>query len=162
MKRPPPIEAGESVPRAFDGGRVGRITALGLAVAALGWVALVAVTALADHFAQRHLAATTEHLHADAVAIAECLIGSGFALALIGTMRTGFGALNRFFTAALDRSAARGSATAPPAEAVIDDSGRSGPAVRRPYSILADGSVEVETILGTRRFASMAEAREFI
>ena len=33
---------------------------------------------------------------------------------------------------------------------------------RRPYRTFADGSVEVETILGTRRFATMGDARDFI
>ena len=32
----------------------------------------------------------------------------------------------------------------------------------RNYQILPDGSVEVETLLGTRIFASMDEARDFI
>ena len=33
---------------------------------------------------------------------------------------------------------------------------------RRPYRTFPDGSVEVETIVGTRRFDTMADAREFI
>lgn len=159
-----PFEPTANVPRAFDGGRLDRMTVLGLAVAALGWMTLVAAIAFADRLAQRDLATTPGRFHADVVAIAVCLIGSGFALAVIGTLRTGFGALNRFFVAALDRSASRVvSATTTPQPTRADVSTSESPAVeRRPYSILADGSVEVETILGTRRFASMAEARDFI
>ena len=32
----------------------------------------------------------------------------------------------------------------------------------RPYKLMPDGSVEVETILGSRRFRSMKEAQDFI
>ncbi len=32
----------------------------------------------------------------------------------------------------------------------------------RPYVLFGDGSIEVETLLGQRRFASFKDAREFI
>ena len=148
------FEGADAVPRDFDAGRLGRLTWLGLLVAAIGWALLLGATV-----ASAKLATSSR---ADFVEIARCLIGSGFGLALIGALQTGFGALNRFFSAVLTRSGPRSApapvtATTPPVD-------RSAQPLRerRPYQILSDGSVEVETIVGTRRFDTMDEAREFI
>ncbi len=148
------FEGVDPVPRDLDSGRLGRLTWLGLLVAAIGWALLLVGTVASTKLASP--------AHADLVEIARCLIGSGFGLALIGALQTGFGALNRFFSAVLTRSGSRSApapvaTTAPPVD-------RSAQPLRerRPYQILADGSVEVETIVGTRRFDTMDEAREFI
>ena len=147
------VESMAPVPRAFDAGRFGRVTWLGLFVATIGWALLLAT------MVPGRLPAA---LHGDLVEVARCLIGSGFALAVIGALQNGFGALNRFFNAALDRSNARAApAPSPVAPPDVDPSVEPS-RQRRPYQILADGSVEVETIVGTRRFDSMAEARDFI
>ena len=147
------FEGADAVPRDFDVGRFGRLTWLGLFVAAIGWTFLLGATAAGAKLAPP--------LHADLVEIGRCLIGSGFALALIGALQTGFGALNRFFSAVLTRSGPRTpapvTAAAPPVDRAAEPLRE-----RRPYQIMADGSVEVETIVGTRRFETMDEAREFI
>lgn len=150
---------GVDVPRDFDAGRLGRLTWLGLSVAAVGWVLLLGATALADRMGGK--AGAAQSGHGDLLEIARCLIGSGFGLALIGALQNGFGALNRFFAAVLTRSTPRAAAAPVMAAAPVD---RSAEPLRerRPYQILADGSVEVETIVGTRRFHTMEEAREFI
>ena len=137
---------------------IGRLTWLGLSVSLIGWVLLIAVTAMADALTLRF--ARSPVFHDDLVAIAKCLIASGFALAAIGTLQAGFGALDRFFGAVLLRSGARAVEPQP----VPYDAGPA-PSVelsRRPYRTFADGSVEVDTILGTRRFATMGDARDFI
>ena len=150
------FESLDPVPRDFDPGRLGRLTWLGLIVAALGWAMLLGVAGLNGRLAPS--------VHADFVEIARCLIGSGFGLALIGALQTGFGALNRFFSAVLTRSGPRAAPVPSPAAAAAPPVDRAAEPLRerRPYQILADGSVEVETIVGTRRFDSMDEARDFI
>ena len=149
------FEGAEALPDGLDSSRLGRLTWLGLLVAAIGWMLLLGVTVAG--------AALASPAHADFVEIARCLVGSGFGLALIGALQTGFGALNRFFSAVLTRSGPRG-APAPVSAAAAPPVDRSAPSLRerRPFQIMADGSVEVETIVGTRRFDTMDEAREFI
>ena len=93
------FEGVDAVPRDFDAGRFGRLTWLGLLVAAIGWALLLGATVAGARLAPSS--------RADFVEIARCLVGSGFALALIGTLQTGFGALNRFFSAVLTRSGPR-------------------------------------------------------
>lgn len=141
-------------PADFDALEISRLTWIGLVVAGLGWALMIGETALADI---AHGARSSTGLHADLLEIAKCLIGSGFALALVGALQSGFGTLNRFFEAVLSRSAQRAPGSTPP----VARNPAPGQA-RRPYRTLADGSVEVETILGTRRFATMHEAAEFI
>ncbi len=139
-------------PADFDGLAFGRLTWIGLVVAALGWALMIGEATMADVVVHAPRAPT---LHGDLVVVAQCLIGSGFALAIVGALQSGFGTLNRFFEAVLSRSSQRASgAPAPVAPAPARE--------RRPYRTLADGSVEVETIVGTRRFATMREAADFI
>ena len=165
MKASHPFDSdGAATQDAFDAAGLGRLTWLGLAVAALGWALLLGEDGVADLVAIRTGRPVAATLHGDLVDIAKCLIGSGFGLAIVGGLRTGFGALNRFFAAVLTRSAQRAPArTAPQSEPVVPIDGDAEVVrARRPYRILADGSVEVETIVGTRRFDSMDEARDFI
>ena len=133
----------------------GRLTWIGLLLAGIGWVLLLGEIALTDLVPAKLPRPVAPTFHADLLAVAECLIGSGFGLAVIGALGSGFGVLNDFFNAALNRSGQRGGARTEP---------EVGPPPRggRPYRTLPDGSVEVETIVGTRRFETMAEAREFI
>ena len=151
---------GVDVPRDFNGGRLGGLTWLGLFVAVVGWALLLGATALADRMAGKTGAA--QGVHGDLLEIAHCLIGSGFGLALIGALQNGFGALNRFFAAVLSRSTPRPAPAPVMAAAAPVDRSAEPLRERRPYQILADGSVEVETIVGTRRFDTMDEARDFI
>ena len=142
-------------PADFDALEISRLTWIGLVVAALGWALMIGETAAADVV---RAGRATASLHADLVEIARCMIGSGFGLAVVGALQSGFGTLNRFFEAVLSRSAQRAPAASAPAPVASAAPTRA----RRPYRTLADGSVEVETILGTRRFATMHEAAEFI
>ncbi len=141
-------------PADFDALALGRLTWIGLVVAALGWALMIGEATMADVVIRGPRAPT---LHGDLVVVAQCLIVSGFGLAIIGALQSGFGTLNRFFEAVLSRSTQRASG-APASVPVAPAPARE----RRPYRTLADGSVEVETIVGTRRFATMREAADFI
>ena len=136
----------------YDTFRIGRLSWIGLILALIGWVLLLAEAVSADIVPLRWARLATPTFHDDLFQIAKCLIGSGFGLAIVGCLQNGFGALNRFFGAVLTRSSQRTG------QAV----GETAPENRRPYRTFPDGSVEVETIVGTRRFESMAQAREFI
>lgn len=136
-------------------GDTSRLTWIGLILAAIGWALLLGEIALADLVPGRLSHPVAPSFHADLIEVAKCLIGSGFGLAVIGALQSGFGVLGRFFSAVLTRSGQRGPAKVEP---LVEASEREG----RPYRILPDGSVEVETIVGTRRFSDMDEARDFI
>lgn len=137
---------------AFEG-----FSRVGLVVVGLGWALLLGaprLSPLMPHF----LAGT------DPVVIALALILTGFGLAVLGVLRSGFGTLGRFFDAVLERSAARqrgaqgdgGENQAPEDEGPVR--ARAGD---REYTIASDGTVEIETLFGVRRFASLEEARRF-
>ncbi len=142
--------------------RIGRLTWAGLAVAGLGWLLLAAAAAPSlfgfDPAGGTAAVAPT----APSTAIAQTTVLSGFALALLGALYDGFGALNAFFEAVLRRSAERVHTPAPPAEIASEAVVERGWVKDRGYALFADGSVEVETLLGTRRFASFEEVHEFI
>ena len=142
---------------AFKALEVGRLTWIGLVIAGLGWALMIGEATVADVL-PAHATHVPSGLHGDLFDIARCVIGSGFGLAIIGALHSGFGTLNRFFAAVLTRSSQRTSPAPAPDIAGTSPKQRE----RRPYRMLADGSVEVETILGTRRFATMREARDFI
>ena len=141
-----------------QGVALGRLTAIGLILAGIGWALLLGEVAVVDVMPAGHAATRAPTFHADLSAIAECVIASGFALAIVGALQTGFGALNRFFEAVLMRSAQRQGAPT----VMREDASAGAPAPERPYRKMPDGTVEVDTILGTRRFSSVAEARAFI
>ena len=143
-----------------DGLAIGRLSAIGLTLAGIGWALLLGEAAVADILpvgAGHALSSREPTFHADLCDIAKCIIASGFALAIVGALQTGFGALNRFFEAVLMRSAQR---QGPPV--AMREEPTAPPPAERPYRKMPDGSVEVDTILGTRRFSSVAEARAFI
>ena len=156
-----------------------RLVGFGLILVVLGWLALVADFALADAQLQPGNLVATLSVKGDIATLAEMLVLTGLGLSILGGLREGFGALNRFFDAVLQRSSSpRPSPMPEPPLDDLDDEiapPRSAaervapanvmppaPAVGRNYQILPDGSVEVETLLGTRVFASMDEARDFI
>lgn len=154
-----------------------RLVGLGLALVVLGWLALVADLALADAQLQPGGLVAMLALKNDVATLAEMLVVTGLGLAILGGLREGFGALNRFFDAVLQRSTATRPAPVPDVPPVALDEEvqpprraaaeraappAAAPAPGRNYQILPDGSVEVETLLGTRVFASMEEARDFI
>ena len=147
--------------------RIGKVTWFGLTLSVIGWALLLgetAITGLAGLQASKALPPT---FHADFVDIAKSVIYSGFGLALVGSLQTGFGALNRFFEAVLVRSGPKGHHALP--QSSMNEVYRREdlpppppPRAGRPYRTFSDGSVEVETIVGNRRFRSMTEARDFI
>lgn len=155
-----------------------RFTWFGLGVALVGWVVLL--TGLGAGTLLLHDGAMVAGFTArqDLVTLAQTLVLSGFALAIIGVLRRGFGALHRFFDAVLERSSAPrpAQAAAVPPEPPVDAEptvmvpmptpaparAPSGRVRGQNYVILANGAVEVETLLGTRVFASLDEARDFI
>lgn len=155
-----------------------RFTLFGLSVALLGWIVLAGDTALGFMPPTIGGMAMTAVLRQDVFAIAETAIFSGFALAILGALRAGFGALHRFFDAVLHRaSTPKASSVAYPEPAIEPAVAHPAHAPRPPqpktvdvkaqrqgrnYTILANGAVEVDTLLGTRVFASLDEARAYI
>lgn len=152
-----------------------RFVTFGLAMVILGWLVLVADLLLSDAMLQAgHLVAVLS-LKGDIATLAQLLVLTGLGLAILGSLRDGFGVLNRFFDTVLQRSqASRPNSVAEPVDFEDEDEDglvhhapeRPGaervPVQARNYTILPDGSVEVDTLLGTRIFASMDEARDFI
>lgn len=135
-----------------------RLTWIGLMIAALGWALLFSapqVLALATSL-------SGQSCSFNMAGAAECTILSGFGIAILGALQTGFGALNRFFEAVLVRTApapAKASALqSAPQRKIIE----RGWVKDRAYVLFADGSVEVETMLGRRLFPSLQDAQEFI
>ncbi len=155
------------------GAGLNHLKTFGFGLVILGWVILLADLTLSDSVLKAGSLVAVLALKADIVTLAQCLLLTGFGLAVLGALKDGFGALNRFFDAVLQRSSGARPTPMPVAaepETVVvtvpNGSDRSpGPAAQqreRNYVILPDGSVEVETLLGTRIFATLDEARDFI
>jgi hypothetical protein len=143
-----------------------KLTSLGLALAALGWVLLLfggQISHVASGLMGRNFPLALDPGRTD---VAQSLIFSGFGFAILGTLRAGLQTLRLFFEAVLQRSAAAKAQPAPPPPTVepIDPSlvVERGWIRDRPYARFGDGSVEIETLLGVRRFASFADAEDFV
>ena len=135
---------------AFD-----RLTWIGFMVVALGWALLLSGAPTLQFFVE-----TIGHkLPFDMPAIAQATILSGFGLAVLGALQTGFGALKQFFDTVLERTARPGETPRKNPENKVVERGRLRD---RPYVLFGDGTIEVETLLGQRRFTSFKDAREFI
>jgi hypothetical protein len=168
-----------------EGGPIGvakgsGFTWLGLAIALLGWALLIAGLLASDATLRIGTLVETLAARSDIVTIAQTAIGTGLGLAVIGTLRSGFGAFGRFFDAVLHRSTSRPQSVPEPARPMAEprepevvvhpvERGQAPPmpppplrSRERNYVVLPDGSVEVETLFGTRVFATLEEAREFI
>ncbi len=153
-----------------------RLTWIGLTVAGLGWALLAGTVMTGESTLRSGSLVAVLSVRSDVVTLAQTAIVSGFGLALVGGLRSGFGTLNRFFAAALQRSGApRPAPVVTPVEPddiepamapIVPARERFVPAAKgkqkHNYVIRPDGSVEVETLLGTRIFATMEEARGFI
>ena len=154
--------------------RRNRFITFGLAMVVLGWVILVVDLVAGDAELRAGGLVAVLALKSDIATLAQLLVVTGLGLAILGGLREGFGALNGFFDAALQRSASQRANPETSGELDDDDidtapSASSHGATEyhphapaRNYRVLPDGSVEVETLLGTRIFASMDEARDFI
>ncbi|MBE7201485.1 MAG: hypothetical protein INR70_27285 [Parafilimonas terrae] len=158
------------------GAGLGGLAAFGLLLAVVGWVVLVLDLFVAEALLQAGNLVTVTALRGDVATLSQTAVLTGIGLALLGTLRQGLGRLNGYFEMVLgpaDLPARPAPAPAtpprtepvPPAPPPIIEgrAAAAGPAGRdRNYVILPDGSVEVETLLGTRVFASLDEARDFI
>ncbi len=146
---------------------VDRYTWLGLFIAGLGWLVLVMGQPMAEVALSILGRPQPAGLKLDTESLSQSMIVTGFGIAIVASLHNGFGALNRFFAAILQRTAASAKAkpvgpAAPPRKTPpIQVAGR-GRIEDRSYTLFSDGSVEVETLLGARRFSSFEEAREFI
>lgn len=99
--------------------------------------------------------------------LGQSLILTGFGCVIVQTLREGFGALQRFFDAILVRTA-KPAVEPTPAEPSADLEEKNDVIVDRgwikdrPYVVYADGSTEIETRIGIRRFTSHQDARAFV
>ncbi len=150
---------------------VERLAWIGFGIVILGWLALIGDLAISDAVLRGGNLVAVISLRSDIATLAQTAIMTGFGLAVVGSLRSGFGALNRFFEAVLQRSASSRPAPAveqpepyveAPSPNVVERNRSTGTIRDRNYVILPDGSVEVDTLLGTRVFASLDEARDFI
>lgn len=136
-----------------------RLTWIGLMLVALGWALLLSGTPAIE--------AVLHFLHREGTlnptVISQSTILTGFGLAILGALQTGFSSLKHFFDSVLARTAHNApkvTIDAPKAKqrSVVE----RGLLRDRPYILFGDGTIEVETLLGMRRFTSLQEAYEFI
>ncbi len=145
----------------------GKLTWTGLMVVAFGWAVLLSAPTLAMAIAQ-----VSGRAPLDMAGIGQNLILSGFGLALLGALQSGFGTLDQFFKSILERTAKQTEAPKPtPARQQQPVKERAKPLPKvvergwlkdRAYVLFIDGSVEIDTLLGRRRFSSMQDAHEFV
>lgn len=157
-KRPPrrtaDVRKGESM-------NFNRLTWAGLLIVALGWSLLLSAPRLAQIVI---LPGPTPHFDL----IAQFTILSGFGIAVLGAVQTGFGVLNKFIEGALAKPAQSEAQSGAKAIAIAQPSSRSrkilerGWVKNRAFILFTDGTVEVETMLGRRQFPSLQDAQEFI
>jgi hypothetical protein len=146
-----------------------RLAVLGLLLAGCGWVLLLfggQISLAAAALLGRPVPLAIDPGRTD---VAQSLILSGFGLAILGTLKSGLATLRLFFEAVLQRSAAARAQPAQPAPQApvveaIDPSAviERGWIRDRPYVRFGDGSVEIETLLGVRRFSSFLDAENFV
>lgn len=183
----------------------GKLTWVGLMIVALGWALLISGVSLVDLVNRFSGHASPALISLNMGVLAQSTILTGFGIAILGLLQTGFSALNRFFDSVLERTAKReetdrGPAcvepnvrlTTPaqmpskplPSQQVSSQqvssqqvsSQRQAAAVPKPrgkivergmlkdraYVLFGDGTIEIETLLGLRRFQSLREAAEFV
>lgn len=131
-------------------------------VVALGWALLLSGASAMEVMVRLtgHAAAPSLNL----AAITQATILTGFGLAILGALQTGFSTLKKFFDSVLERTARSASTAggAPQPQPVPRSVVERGLLKDRPYILFGDGSIEVKTLLGVRRFTSLLEAHEFI
>jgi len=138
-----------------------KLTWVDFMIVALGWALLFSspqLTELLASFTGRSMNAG----YINMPTIALCMILTGFGVAILGALQTGFGALNNFFDSVLERTAKSGTnvrVNRPEQPRIIIERGWLKD---RAYILFMDGSVEIETMLGRRLFPSLQDAQEFI
>ena len=138
-----------------------RLTWVGFMIVALGWTLLFSAPQLVEALA--NLTGRSMNVgYINMPTIALCTVLTGFGIAILGALQTGFGALNKFFGSVLERTA-KSSVTAlanrqEQPRKIIE----RGWLKDRAYVLFMDGSVEIETMLGRRLFQSLQDAQEFI
>ncbi|HEX4766141.1 MAG TPA: hypothetical protein VH414_07665 [Lichenihabitans sp.] len=151
---------------------IDRFTWFGLALALVGWAVLVADLFVAESVLKAGNLVAVTALRGDVVTLSQTAILSGIGLAVVGVLRRGFGSLHRLFEAVLAppvtvqplpvEERPEPKPPMPAAPVIVERMPVTGQIKDRNYVILPDGSVEVDTLLGTRVFASLDEARDFI
>ncbi|MCI0418565.1 MAG: hypothetical protein L0312_04975, partial [Acidobacteria bacterium] len=126
-----------------------RLTWVGFMVVAFGWTFLLSASQLAELFASLP-GRPSGNLNMPA--IAQCMVQTGFGIAVMGALQTGFGALNKFFDSVLERTGNPQSRTIAHRPAQQKKIAERGWVKDRAYVLYMDGSVEVETMLGRRIF----------
>lgn len=192
-----------------------KILWFGLLVVAAGWVILLSEAQLNLLIASFTRGETAQTSSLNLGIIAQSAILSGFGVAILGALATGFSALNQFLVAILARNGKLNfelpldltverklpslmrepPVSGKPVQSEAKQSkeglvkllgGKSSPILYsnrkrseeaksnprkivergwvkdRAYVLFADGAVEVETMLGLRRFPSLQDAQEFI
>jgi hypothetical protein len=138
-----------------------RLTWVGFMIVALGWALLISAPQLAELLMNlTGHAMNAGYLNTPTIAL--CTVLTGFGLAILGALQTGFGALNKFFESVLERTARSGAnvlATRPVQSRKIIERGWLKD---RAYVLFMDGSVEIETMLGRHLFPSLQDAQEFV
>ncbi|WP_026606642.1 hypothetical protein [Methylocapsa acidiphila] len=140
---------------------IDKLTWLGLAIVVLAWGLLFFVADPIDLFGVASGRVLSGRV-LNVAGIAQCGIVSGFGIAILGSLQLGFGSLNRFFQAVLTRTMTSVTNGEAPQIAHQRKIVERGWVKDRAYVLFNDGSVEVETMLGRRRFPSLQDAREFI
>ncbi len=150
-----------------------RFTWFGLALALVGWAVLIADLFVAETVLKAGNLVAVTALRGDVVTLSQTAILSGIGLAVVGVLRRGFGSLREVFDALLApppvtvqplpvEERPEPKPPMPAAAVIVERMPVTGQIKDRNYVILPDGSVEVDTLLGTRVFASLDEARDFI
>lgn len=139
-----------------------KTTWVGLIIATFGWTLALSAPQLADYWAGiSGRSVTTTSL--DVSQIAQCTILSGFGIAILGALQTGFGLLKKAMEqSCMPRARPPSQPIAPQQPTRSRKITERGWVKNRAYVLFSDGSVEVETMLGRRLFASLQDAQEFI
>jgi hypothetical protein len=136
-----------------------KVSWAGLMIVAFGWALLFSAPQAAELLPRP---AGDSLAHLDVASIAFCIILSGFGIAILGALQTGFGALNKFFGSVLERSSGHQEKPSSHRPAQQKKIVERGWVKNRAYVLYMDGSVEIETLLGRRIFPSLQDAQEFI
>jgi hypothetical protein len=90
-----------------------KLTWIGFMITAFGWTLLLAAPQVMEVFASL---TGRSGVYLNMPAIAQCAILTGLGLAIVGAVQTGFGALNTYFEAILERTGKMRPKSAGPAK----------------------------------------------